>query len=83
MDVLLVTPAGAEERTPEELDALLAKTRDGSGLLWVDVPSWDDQAASLLDPPARGGGLWTAQPGPQGARLQRPPLRRAARPRAR
>ena len=48
MKVLLVTAAGAEERTPEELDALLAKTRDGGGLLWVDVPAWDDEAAALL-----------------------------------
>lgn len=48
MDVLLVTPAGAEQHTPEELDALLATTRNGGGLLWVDVPAWDDDAAGLL-----------------------------------
>jgi magnesium transporter len=48
VDVLLVTPAGAEHRTPEELDALLPKTRDGAGLLWVDVPAWDDEALDLL-----------------------------------
>jgi magnesium transporter len=48
MNVLLVTPAGAEERTPEELDALLTKTRGGDGLLWVDVPAWDDESAAQL-----------------------------------
>ena len=48
MNVLLTTATGAEERGPEELDALLATTRDGGGLLWVDVPSWDDEALGLL-----------------------------------
>jgi magnesium transporter len=48
MDVLLVTADGAEHRTPDELDELLAKARSGHGVVWVDVPLWDDEAADAL-----------------------------------
>ena len=48
MEVLLVTPSGVEQRSPDELDALLEKTRAGQGVLWVDVPVWDDAAADVL-----------------------------------
>ena len=48
MEVLLVTPDGAERRTPDELDVLLAKTRDGDGVVWVDVPVWDEEATTEL-----------------------------------
>lgn len=48
MEVLLVTPDGAERRTPDDLDVLLAKTRAGEGVVWVDVPAWDDEAAATL-----------------------------------
>ena len=48
MEVLLVTPDGAEHRTPDELDELLEKARSGHGIVWVDVPLWDDEAADAL-----------------------------------
>jgi Mg2+ and Co2+ transporter CorA len=48
MEVLLVTPSGVEHRTPDELDALLEKAQAGQGVLWVDVPAWDDDAAERL-----------------------------------
>jgi magnesium transporter len=48
MNVLLVTPDGAEHREPDELDVLLDKARSGQGVLWVDVPAWDDEAADAL-----------------------------------
>jgi magnesium transporter len=48
MEVLLVTPEGAEQRTPAELDVLLAEARAGKGVLWVDVPAWDEEAAAVL-----------------------------------
>jgi magnesium transporter len=48
MEVLLVTPAGAERHTPDELDELLAQARAGGGVLWVDVPAWDDEADAAL-----------------------------------
>ena len=48
MEVLLVTPDGAERRTPDDLDELLATTRAGDGVVWVDVPAWDDEAADAL-----------------------------------
>jgi magnesium transporter len=44
VDVLLVSAGGVERRSPEELDELLA----GPGLVWVDVPTWDDEAAAVL-----------------------------------
>jgi magnesium transporter len=44
VDVLLVSAGGVERRSPEELDELLA----GPGLVWVDVPAWDDEAAAVL-----------------------------------
>jgi magnesium transporter len=49
VDVLLVSAGGVERRSLEELDELLA----GPGLVWVDVPAWDDEAAAVL--PARFG----------------------------
>jgi Mg2+ and Co2+ transporter CorA len=48
MEVLLVTADGAEHRTPDELDELLDKARSGHGVVWVDVPAWDDTAADTL-----------------------------------
>ena len=48
MDVLLLTPDGVQERTADELDALLADARAGRGILWIDVPEWDDAAAAAL-----------------------------------
>lgn len=48
MEVLLVGRDGAEQRSPDELDALLAKTASGQFVLWIDVPSWDDPAAAQL-----------------------------------
>jgi magnesium transporter len=48
MEVLLVTPESAERRSPDELDTLLAQARAGGGVLWVDVPAWDGDAAALL-----------------------------------
>jgi magnesium transporter len=48
MEVLLVTPAGAERHSPDELDELLARARAGAGVLWVDVPAWDDEADAAL-----------------------------------
>ena len=44
MDVHLISPGGAERHGPDDLDALL----DGPGIVWVDVPSWDDEAAEIL-----------------------------------
>ena len=48
MEVLLVTADGAEHRTSDELDELLDKARSGHGVVWVDVPLWDDEAAEAL-----------------------------------
>jgi magnesium transporter len=48
MEVLLVTPEGTERRSPEDLDGLLAEARAGRGVLWVDVPAWDDEADAAL-----------------------------------
>ena len=45
MDVYLITDAGIESRTAEELTGLLA---DKLGVVWVDVPNWDDEAAEVL-----------------------------------
>lgn len=45
MDVRLITPAGVESRAAAELPALLARP---DGLVWVDVPVWDDQAEQTL-----------------------------------
>ena len=44
----MVTPAGTTEHSADELDVLVADARAGRGLLWVDVPVWDDEAAALL-----------------------------------
>jgi len=48
MKVLMVTPAGATEHSADELDVLLADARAGRGVVWVDVPAWDDGAAGVL-----------------------------------
>jgi magnesium transporter len=48
MDVLLVTPDGAERRGADELDGLLDAVRAGRGVVWVDVPAWDEAAAEAL-----------------------------------
>jgi Mg2+ and Co2+ transporter CorA len=44
MDVLLLTAKGVERRGPEELASLVG----GDGIVWVDVPSWDDDTAGVL-----------------------------------
>jgi hypothetical protein len=44
MQVRLISPEGPELRHVDELDQLLA----GPDLVWVDVPSWDDEAAQVL-----------------------------------
>jgi magnesium transporter len=44
VDVRLITPDGVSEHRPDELGALAEK----DGLVWVDVPSWDDEATALL-----------------------------------
>jgi magnesium transporter len=48
MEVMLVTPDGAEWHSPDELDTLLADAKAGHGVVWVDVPVWDDAAAAEL-----------------------------------
>lgn len=45
MDVRFVTPAGVESCDTAELPDLLART---DGLVWVDVPVWDEQAEQTL-----------------------------------
>lgn len=45
MDVRFVTAAGVEEHDADELPALLARS---DGLVWVDVPEWDDRAEQTL-----------------------------------
>jgi magnesium transporter len=45
MDVRFVSPAGVELRDAAELPDLLART---DGLVWVDVPLWDEQADQTL-----------------------------------
>ena len=45
MDVRFVSPAGVEVFDAAELPALLART---DGLVWVDVPVWDEQAERTL-----------------------------------
>ena len=44
MDVLRLSGEGVERRGPDDLDGLL----DGQGIVWVDVPEWDDDAAAVL-----------------------------------
>ena len=44
MDVRLITRVG-EERGVEELPLLL---QGEDGLVWVDIPAWDDEAVRVL-----------------------------------
>src|SRR5262245_63520371 len=46
MDVRFVSPAGVEVCDATELPALLART---DGLVWVDVPVWNEQAEQTLE----------------------------------
>jgi magnesium transporter len=48
VDVLLITADGAQPRSADELDELLADVHAGRGVLWVDVPLWDEAAAAAL-----------------------------------
>ncbi|MBL8928378.1 MAG: hypothetical protein JNM77_19440, partial [Pseudonocardia sp.] len=48
MEVLLITADGARRHSPDELDTLLADVSAGRGVVWVDVPAWDDAAAEML-----------------------------------
>lgn len=45
MEVRLLTPAGVEQHPVEDLKALLARD---DGLIWVDIPSCDGDAAQVL-----------------------------------
>lgn len=45
MDVRLITSAGVEVRDVAELPELLARP---DGVVWVDVPTWDDRAEQTL-----------------------------------
>jgi magnesium transporter len=45
LDVRFVTPDGVESRDTSELPALLGRP---DGLVWVDIPSWDDEAEEVL-----------------------------------
>ena len=44
MQIRLISPEGLENRQADELEKLLA----GPDLVWVDLPSWDDEAAEVL-----------------------------------
>jgi magnesium transporter len=44
VDVLKVSADGVEKHDPEELDQLLLSP----GVVWVDVPAWDGDAATVL-----------------------------------
>jgi Mg2+ and Co2+ transporter CorA len=45
MDVLLVTPDGVEQHPVEQLPALFARE---DGVVWLDLPTCDEQAARVL-----------------------------------
>ena len=45
MDVRFITPAGVQSCRVSELPALLDRT---DGLVWVDIPEWDDEAQETL-----------------------------------
>ena len=47
LDAWYVTAEGAEPQVAADLPTLLART---DGFLWVDVPTWDDEAGRLLTP---------------------------------
>jgi magnesium transporter len=44
VDVRLISADGVQRRDPGELATLLT----GPGIVWVDVPAWDDECAELL-----------------------------------
>jgi magnesium transporter len=44
MRIRVISPEGLETRQVDELEELLA----GPDLVWVDLPSWDDEAAEVL-----------------------------------
>ena len=45
MDVHVITGTGVREASVEELPSLLAERQ---GLVWVDIPVWDEEAADVL-----------------------------------
>ena len=45
MDVRLISKSGVEERGVDELPVLL---KGGDGLVWVDIPTWDEEAVRVL-----------------------------------
>ncbi|HKQ41765.1 MAG TPA: CorA family divalent cation transporter, partial [Pseudonocardia sp.] len=47
MEIRVLTPAGVQARSVDELPALLR----GPDPVWVDVPAWDDEAAEALVEP--------------------------------
>jgi Mg2+ and Co2+ transporter CorA len=44
MDVLVLTAEGVERRSPDELGSLVG----AGGVVWVDVPAWDEESAAVL-----------------------------------
>jgi magnesium transporter len=44
MQIRVISPEGLESRQVDELEKLLASP----DLVWVDLPSWDDEAAEVL-----------------------------------
>jgi Mg2+ and Co2+ transporter CorA len=44
VDVLRIAADGVERRSPDELASLVGC----GGIVWVDVPAWDDEAAAVL-----------------------------------
>src|SRR6185503_11086576 len=47
VEVRVVTSAGVQARSADELPALLR----GSDPVWIDIPNWDDEAAAALVQP--------------------------------
>jgi magnesium transporter len=48
VDVLRLSRDGVERRSPDDLDVLLKDDSTEKGVVWVDVPTWDDDAAAVL-----------------------------------
>jgi magnesium transporter len=48
VDVLRLSRNGVERRSPDDLDVLLKGETPEKGVVWVDVPAWDDEAAAIL-----------------------------------
>jgi magnesium transporter len=48
VDVLRLSRNGVERCSPDDLDVLLKGETPEKGVVWVDVPAWDDEAAAIL-----------------------------------